>query len=191
MALGSRDRLITCSTAAGPAFEGAQLSCGMRAADGAIEKVAIDSDVRWQSIGDAPPRGLCGSGLVDAIAEMLRVGVIKRTGKMQANGSSDAIGLEKIVARLEKQGRQGTFRLVDADEGAGGRPVTITQRDVRELQLAKGAVRAGIEILMDELGIGPEDVRQVYLAGAFGNYIQPQAALAIGLIPAFPNVPKQ
>ena len=187
MALGSRDRLITCSTAAGPAFEGAQLSCGMRAADGAIEKVSIDDDVRWQSIGSAPPRGLCGSGLVDAIAEMLRVGVLKRTGKMQANGSSESIGLAKVVERLEKHGRQGAFRLVDADEGAGGRPVTITQRDVRELQLAKGAVRAGIEILMTELGIGPEDVTQVYLAGAFGNYIQPQAALAIGLIPTFPN----
>ena len=187
MALGSRERLITCSTAAGPAFEGAQLSCGMRAADGAIEKVAIDDDVRWWSIGDAAPRGLCGSGLVDAIAEMLRVGVIKPTGKMRTNGAVDEIGLEHVVARLEKVGRQGTFRLVDADEGAGGRPVIITQRDVRELQLAKGAMRAGIEILMKELGIGPEDVTEVYLAGAFGNYIQPAAALAIGLIPTFPN----
>jgi uncharacterized 2Fe-2S/4Fe-4S cluster protein (DUF4445 family) len=187
MALGSRDRLITCSTAAGPAFEGAQLSCGMRAADGAIEKVSIDHEVHYSAIGNSAPRGICGSGLVDAIAEMLKVGIIAPTGKMQTNGYLRENGYQALAERIEVTGRLGAFRLVDADQGAGGRPVLITQRDVRELQLAKGAIRAGIEILMKELGAGPEAVTTVYLAGAFGNYIQPQSALAIGLMPTFPN----
>ena len=187
MALGSRDRLITCSTAAGPAFEGAHLSCGMRAADGAIEEVTIDEDVRWSIIGNGAPRGLCGSGLVDAISEMLRVGAISHTGKIEDGEAMRSNGLQRIAERIQKVGLHREFRLVDADQGAGGRPIMITQRDVRELQLAKGAMRAGIEILMKELGIGPEDVTEVYLAGAFGNYIRPQAALAIGLLPTFPN----
>lgn len=187
MALGSRARLITCSTAAGPAFEGAQLSCGMRAADGAIDRVHIDNgDIHWHTIGDVPPRGICGSGLVDLVAELLRVGIIDSTGMMQGGKSLRSNG--KYLARcLGQSGRCRIFELVTADEGAGGRPIQMTQRDVRELQLAKGAIRAGIQILMKELGIGVEDVRRVYLAGAFGNYIRPESALTIGLMPRFPH----
>ena len=190
MALGSRERLITCSTAAGPAFEGAHLSCGMRAADGAIDAVSIDAvgdgDVHWHAIGNSPPRGICGSGLVDLVAEMLGSGVIDATGMMQDAETLRSNGTEKLAARL-RQDRQKEFVLVDASDGAGGRELVVTQRDVRELQLAKGAIRAGIQILMKELGIGPEDVTRVYLAGAFGNYIKPSSALTIGLIPQFPN----
>jgi uncharacterized 2Fe-2S/4Fe-4S cluster protein (DUF4445 family) len=186
MALGSRERLVTCSTAAGPAFEGAHLSCGMRAADGAIDVVHIDGDVRWHTIGDSAPRGICGSGLVDLIAEMLQSGVIDATGMMQEAETLCSNGTQKLAARL-RQGRQREFVLVDASDGAGGRELVVTQRDIRELQLAKGAIRAGIQILMKELGITPEDVTRVYLAGAFGNYIKPSSALRIGLIPRFPN----
>jgi uncharacterized 2Fe-2S/4Fe-4S cluster protein (DUF4445 family) len=187
MALGSRQRLITCSTAAGPAFEGAHLSCGMRAADGAIDMVEMDGDVRWHTIGNAPPRGLCGSGLVDLIAEMLRTGIIDATGMMQDAEKLRGNGSAHLSRRIVQKGRQRAFHLVTADEGAQGRPVRVTQRDVRELQLAKGAIRAGIQILMKELGVGPHDVKYVYLAGAFGNYIRPSSALAIGLMPRFPN----
>jgi uncharacterized 2Fe-2S/4Fe-4S cluster protein (DUF4445 family) len=187
MALGSRERLVTCSTAAGPAFEGAQLSCGMRAADGAIDAVTIDGDVRWHTIGQSAPRGICGSGLVDLIAQMLRAGVIDETGMMVDAEALRADGHEALAGRISQQGRHRAFLLVGSDEGAGGRPVQVTQRDVRELQLAKGAIRAGIEILMKELGIDAHAVKRVYLAGAFGNYIRPQSALAIGLIPHFPN----
>ena len=187
MALGSRRRLVTCSTAAGPAFEGAHLSCGMRAADGAIDTVAIDGDVSWHTIGESAPRGICGSGLVDLIAEMLRVGVIDPTGMMQDGATLRANGHKSLAERISQQGRHRAFLLVESDKGAGGRPIQVSQRDVRELQLAKGAIRAGIEILMKELGIGPDDVKRVYLAGAFGNYIRPASALAIGLIPRFPN----
>jgi len=186
MALGSRERLLTCSTAAGPAFEGAHLSCGMRAADGAIDAVNIDSDVRWHAIGNSAPRGICGSGLVDLVAEMLRAGVIDATGMMQSPEALRSNGAEQLATRL-RQGRQKEFLLVDASNGAAGRELVVTQRDIRELQLAKGAIRAGIQILMKELGIGPESVTRVYMAGAFGNYIKPSSALAIGLIPHFPN----
>jgi len=187
MALGSRHRLITCSTAAGPAFEGAHLSCGMRAADGAIDAVRFDHELTYHVIGAARPRGVCGSGLVDLVAEMLRSGVIDATGMMQDPDAVRANGSPALADRIGTVGRQRTFELVTASEGADGRPVRVTQRDVRELQLAKGAIRAGIEILMDELGITPADVRRVYLAGAFGNYIRPASALAIGLMPHFPR----
>lgn len=187
MALGSRQRLITCSTAAGPAFEGAQLSCGMRAAGGAIDTVKIDGDIHWHAIGNSAPRGICGSGLVDLIAGMLDTGIIDSTGMMQDSEALLQDGREKLAERILQEGRQRIFELVRATEGAAGRPVRVTQRDVRELQLAKGAVRAGIEILMKELGVGPEDIKYVYLAGAFGNYIKPESALTIGLIPHLPQ----
>jgi uncharacterized 2Fe-2S/4Fe-4S cluster protein (DUF4445 family) len=187
MVLGSRERLITCSTAAGPAFEGAHLSCGMRAADGAIDVITMDGDVHWHAIGEGAPRGICGSGLVDMVAAMLYTGIIDETGMMQAPEALHADGYAALAQRLSQVGRQREFELVSAAEGAGGRAVKVTQRDVRELQLAKGAIRAGIQILLKELGIGPEGVQKVYLAGAFGNYIRPTSALAIGLIPHFPH----
>lgn len=188
MALGSSERLLTCSTAAGPAFEGAHLSCGMRAADGAIDVVSMDGDVSWHTIGNAPPRGVCGSGLVDLVAQMLHAGIISESGMME---TADTLYKMKasapLVQRMGGDGRQRAFELVTASEGAGGRAIYVTQRDIRELQLAKGAIRAGIEILMIELGITASDVQRVYLAGAFGNYIRPASALTIGLIPHFPN----
>ena len=187
MVMGSRGRVVACSTAAGPAFEGAHLSCGMRAADGAIDSVSIDGSVTWHTIGESAPRGVCGSGLVDLVAEMLRSGLIDATGMMQPGEALEAMGQPALAERVIQNGRQRSFTLATSEEGAGGRPVVVTQRDVRELQLAKGAIRAGIEILMCELGVTAEDVRVIYLAGAFGNYIRPESALAIGLMPRFPN----
>ncbi|HHX64317.1 MAG TPA: DUF4445 domain-containing protein [Chloroflexi bacterium] len=189
MALGSRKRLLTCSTAAGPAFEGAHLSCGMRAADGAIDLVEIDREkddpVHWHTIGDAVPRGICGSGLVDTVAGLLRAGVIDSTGLIQNGDALRHNGYAALADRIVGEGRHRAFHLVDGERGMGGRTIAITQHDVRVLQLAKGAIRAGIEILMQELSVGPDDVKRVYLAGAFGNYIRPESALTIGLIPHF------
>jgi len=187
MAMGFRDRLIACSTAAGPAFEGAHLSCGMRAADGAIDTVSMNDSVEWHTIGGAAPRGVCGSGLVDLVAEMLRVGIINNTGMMQDSDTLEAQGSAQFASRIVSQGRRRSFRLVDGENGSGGREILVTQRDVRELQLAKGAIRAGIEILVKELGVTLDDVRRVYLAGAFGNYIKSESALGIGLMPHFQN----
>jgi uncharacterized 2Fe-2S/4Fe-4S cluster protein (DUF4445 family) len=179
MALGSRQRLITCSTAAGPAFEGAHISCGMRAADGAIDAVQIDHAVRWSAIGGSAPRGICGSGLVDAIAELLRVGVIDPRGKLLEPAAVSAAGYSALAEQIRGEGRHRAFVIAPG--------VQLGQRDIRELQLAKGAIRSGIEILMKELGVGAADVRKVYLAGAFGNYIRPESAVAIGLMPRFRN----
>ncbi len=187
MTLGSRGRLVACSTAAGPAFEGAHLSCGMRAASGAIDQVSINGNVHWHTIGDAPPRGICGSGLVDLIAEMLDAGILRDSGTMRKLEDLEELGQPLLAMRMRQDGRHRAFDLALADEGADGRPVRVTQRDVRELQLAKGAMRAGIEILLHELGVTYEDVARVYLAGAFGNYIRPESALRIGLLPSFPN----
>jgi len=164
MALGSRSRLVTCSAAAGPAFEGAHLSCGMRAADGAIDAVHIDTAVHWHTIGETAPRGVCGSGLVDLVAAMLKVGIINATGMMQGGEALRTDGHHALADRITQVGRHREFDLVEASEGAGGRAIKVTQRDVRELQLAKGAIRAGIELLMKELGIGYQDVKRVYLA---------------------------
>lgn len=187
MAMGSRTRLVTCSTAAGPAFEGAHISCGMRASTGALDQIRIDGDVHWHTISNGAPRGVCGSGLVDAVSELLRTGVIDGQGRLQSPNTIAERGYPALASRVHGENRHRTFDVVLASEGSGGRPVQLTQRDVRELQLAKGAVRAGIEILMTELGLEPEDIRKVYLAGAFGNYIQPESAVGIGLLPHFPN----
>ena len=187
MAMGSRDRLIACSTAAGPAFEGAHLSCGMRAAAGAIDRVVINERVIWHTIGEVPPRGICGSGLVDVVAELLKAGVVNETGLIVEPQTLASGGRPTLAERIAQNGRQRAFRLVGEEEGASNRTLWVTQRDVRELQLAKGAIRAGIETLIKELGITHDKVRRVYLAGAFGNYIRPESALGLGLLPRFPN----
>lgn len=154
--VGNRERLLCASTAAGPAFEGARISSGMRASTGAIAHVRTrDGELECHVLGDGPPRGLCGSGLVDAVAAGIELGVIGPTGRF---------------ARGEK-----SWALLD--------PISITQGDVRELQLAKGAIAAGLRILLEVWGAGAEDVTRLYLAGAFGNYVDRASARRIRLIP--------
>jgi uncharacterized 2Fe-2S/4Fe-4S cluster protein (DUF4445 family) len=152
--VGNRDRLVCASTAAGPAFEGARISMGMRAATGAISAVSLNgSGLECHILGDGEPRGICGSGLVDAVACGLDLGRIKNNGRL-ADGSA------LLIAS----------------------PVSLTQADIRELQLAKGAIAAGVEILVSTWGGTMEDVAKVYLAGAFGNYINRTSARRIGMI---------
>ena len=154
MVLGNRQRRIACSTAAGPAFEGAKISCGMRGADGAVDHVWLEGErVCYHVIGEAAPMGLCGSGLLDLVAVLLDLGIIDESGRME-----------------EK-----SYTLCDN--------VTLTQKDVREVQLAKAAIRAGIELLSQRMGVKPGDIENVYLAGAFGNYLKPESACRIGMIP--------
>jgi uncharacterized 2Fe-2S/4Fe-4S cluster protein (DUF4445 family) len=167
--LGSSARTVACAAPAGPAFEAAQIRCGMRAADGAIEGVKIvDGEVELTVIGDVEPAGLCGSGLVDAVAELVAAGVLDHSGRFIA-GSSD---------RLDKIGEETVFYLVEG--------VFLSQRDVRELQFAKASIATGWTILCRELGIAPEDVSQVLLAGSFGSYLTPASAVRIGLVPRLP-----
>ena len=154
MVLGNETRRIACSTAAGPAFEGAKISCGMRGAEGAVDHVWLEEgQVRYHVIGETDPKGLCGSGLLDMVAVLLDLEIIDESG------------------HLEKK----TYTLC--------RNVTLTQKDVREVQLAKAAIRAGVELLARRMGGETEDIQKVYLAGAFGNYLNPASACRIGMIP--------
>jgi uncharacterized 2Fe-2S/4Fe-4S cluster protein (DUF4445 family) len=175
--------LYACSTAAGPAFEGAKISCGVRASHGAIDAVRIDDDVDCHVIGDVRPRGLCGSGLVDVIAELVRVGAVAETGRMLTRVEASALP-EKVRERLSENEHGMEFVLARADEAYAGEPITLTARDVREMQLAKAAIYGGMELMLHQVGAEPGDVEQLLLAGAFGNYIRRESALAIGLIPS-------
>ena len=154
MVLGDKNRRIACSTAAGPAFEGAKISCGMRGAEGAVDHVWLENgEVKYHVIGEGAPLGLCGSGLLDLVAVLLELGVIDESGRLEGK----------------------EYRLCDN--------VVLTQKDVREVQLAKAAIRAGIELLAQQLGVDVPQIRQVLLAGAFGSYMDPKSACRIGMIP--------
>ncbi|MDL2327715.1 ASKHA domain-containing protein [Ruminococcaceae bacterium OttesenSCG-928-A11] len=183
--LAKDGRTVTCSTAAGPAFEGAAIYQGMRAANGAIEGVTIaGGEVLLRVIGDDEPVGICGSGLVDATAQLLDAGIVGSKGRFLSRQAALDKGLHpKLAERLYEDGAGSGFVLY---QDGSGRKVVLTQKDIREIQLAKGAIAAGIKILMDVMGVRPEDLRQVLVAGAFGNYINKESALRIGLLPQVP-----
>jgi uncharacterized 2Fe-2S/4Fe-4S cluster protein (DUF4445 family) len=177
--------IAACSCAAGPAVEGAHIQCGMRGASGAIERVDFaDGEIHYDVIDHVPPKGICGSGLVDAVAAMLKAGLITVDGRLVTEKeTSNPFYAGRITC--EKYSR---FSITGREHLPGGaREVVITQKDIRELQLAKGAIMAGIKILMDRLGLAKKDIREIYLAGAFGNYIRPENAVAIGLLPVLKN----
>lgn len=183
--LNSGRKLVACSTAAGPAFEGAQITFGMRAAPGAIEKVELKGSFRAQVIGQEKIKGICGSGLIDLIAKLVALGVIEPGGRIKAPEQLPAAAAF-LKDRLVLNGQSYDFIMATAEESAQQEPVLLTQRDVRELQLAKGAIQAGVKILLKEAGLTIEDLQQVLLAGAFGNYIDVESALGIGLLPDIP-----
>ncbi|PYS96056.1 MAG: metal-binding protein [Acidobacteria bacterium] len=186
IALGSEARTVCTAAPAGPAFEGAEISCGMRATTGAIEGVRIGEDgVTLQTIDDAPPVGLCGSGLIDAVAELYKRGLMDATGRMR--GAEEMAGRlpASLASRLVTLGGVRAFVLATPEE-TGGKPVLFSQKDVRQLQFAKGSIAAGIRVLMNVMGVAPDDLQEVMLAGAFGSYIHPDSARIIGLVPAVP-----
>lgn len=178
--LAAGDRLLATAAPAGPAFEGAAIRCGMRAAPGAVEGVKIsDEDVLLQVIGDVAPLGLAGSGLVDAVAAMAAAGLVDASGRLVA---ADAPGVPPgLAARLRLVGQERVFVLADADDPSGW--LYLSQRDIRELQFAKAAISTGWTLLLEEQGLTPDDVAQVLLAGSFGSYLSPSAAVRIGLVP--------
>ena len=186
IALGSEARTVSTAAPAGPAFEGAEISCGMRATAGAIEGVQIgDADVTLQTIADGPPVGLCGSGLIDAVAELYRRGLMDRTGRLKSAEELGPGWAVSLTARLVTLDGVRAFVLATAGQ-TGGKPVLLTQKDIRQLQFAKGSIAAGIRILMNEMKVKPDDLHEVLLAGAFGSYIHPEAARRIGLVPPVP-----
>ena len=176
-------KLRAASTAAGPAFEGARISCGMRGCTGAIEKVVVDGRLRTNVIGNVPPVGLCGSGLIDVAAELLRHGLLTPQGRLQTPDQLPGNVLPDLARRLVLHEGKVAFLLASAAETGADRPIVLTQRDLRELQLATGAIRAGIAILLRQAGLGPKDLRQVLIGGGFGNFIRRSNAQRIGLLP--------
>jgi len=176
MVLKDGDKIFSCSTAAGPAFEGANITYGMRGSRGAIDHVNIDDGhIIVHVIDDVEPVGICGSGLLDAVAVMLELGLLDETGRIIKPGGS-------LFESLVREKNNGLEFLLEAHN----KKIPINQRDIRELQLAKGAIRSGIEILLEEAGRTYSDIETIYLAGAFGTYLDPESAIKIGLLPPVP-----
>jgi uncharacterized 2Fe-2S/4Fe-4S cluster protein (DUF4445 family) len=186
LVLAAGKRLYAASCAAGPAFEGARIGCGSRAVEGAIQAVIENGgDIDLDVIGDCPPRSICGSGLVDAVAVLLNSGVIDATGRFANPGSLEKKLPPVVFSRIIEHCGQPGFVLAYGRE-ADGEKVVLTQEDIRHVQLAKGAIRAGTKLLLTKVGIDDADVERILLAGAFGNYIRPESAIRIGLLPAVP-----
>jgi uncharacterized 2Fe-2S/4Fe-4S cluster protein (DUF4445 family) len=189
IALGSRDRILATAAPAGPAFEAAQIRCGMRAAPGAIETVRVTAEgLALGVIGeeDETPRGICGSGLVDACAELVKAGLLDGSGRFvdAATAAEQVPALADRLVTLESGER--VFLLHPGPDGGADGGVFLGQRDVRELQFAKAAIATGWRLLCETLGIDPSEIQQVLLAGSFGSYLSPGSAVRIGLVPRLP-----
>ena len=183
IALGSREKMVACSAAAGPAFEGAQISSGMRGAVGAIDHVYYRDKLEYSVIGGGKPIGVCGSALLDTVAGLVELGFLNKRGKFLAFDQLTNPAAQRYKENLIQYEGQGAFLLAEANITGHGRPIMITQSDIRELQMAKGAMAAGVRVLMETCGIQARDIKEVLLAGAFGNYLTPHSACVIGLIP--------
>lgn len=181
--LAAGSRLFAAATAAGPAFEGARIRHGMRAAPGAIERIFFDGQWHIRTIGSERPKGMCGSALVDLAAELLRLGGLRPDGRLCRPERSNEAGGDRWI----QTNGEPAFVVCPAEQTATGEPILLTQRDVRQLQLAAGAIRAGIRLLLRRAGLRPLDLDAVFLAGGFGNYIRRRNAQRIGLLP--PEVP--
>ena len=169
-------RIWCCSCASGPAFEGAHIRDGMRAAPGAIERVQIvDGRPRLKTIGDLPPVGICGSGIMDAVSELLRAGIVSRKGVIAE--SAPGVGRENDLLH---------FVLAAPAVTSHGRAVVVTRKDINEIQLAKAAIRVGVDILLHEAGAGYEEIEEFIVAGAFGTYLDIASTVRTGMFPPLP-----
>jgi uncharacterized 2Fe-2S/4Fe-4S cluster protein (DUF4445 family) len=180
--LGSRERLWACSAPAGPALEGAQIRHGMRGAVGAIDRVTVDDDVRVHTIGETDALGICGSGLIDLIAGLLEAGVIDWTGLLQVE-QRDRLP-PRLRDRVVMRGEDRQFIVLRPGEAGARQEIVLGQDDVRQVQLAKGAIASGIAMLQHVAGVPDDKVEELMLAGGFGNYLSIASAVRIGLIPA-------
>jgi uncharacterized 2Fe-2S/4Fe-4S cluster protein (DUF4445 family) len=186
ISLAVNGRLLSCSCASGPAFEGAHIHDGMRAAPGAIEWIRMMDGshggayhVEYQTIDGAPPVGICGSGVLDGVAELRRIGVVGPNGAMRVKEGSHP--------RLRKTAEGVEFLVVPAGERDAPHDLVITRKDVNEIQLAKAAIRAGIEVLLSEAGLETEQIERIVVAGAFGTYLDVDSALSVGMFPPIPR----
>lgn len=184
--LGNKKELLSCSCAAGPAFEGTQIKYGMKAVTGAIEKVRIDPktlEVHYETIGNEKPIGLCGSAMVDIVAELLKAGAISTKGRF----NESTLKTDRLIKTEEEGSTITSFVIARKDEAAINRNITVSNKDISEIQLAKSAMHTGCEVLIQKKGIGEKDIDHAYIAGAFGNYLNPGNAKTIGLIPDIPT----
>lgn len=175
--LGNKDWMLACSCASGPAFEGAHITHGMRAASGAIEKVSVNPEtleVNYKTIDNVKPRGICGSAIVDIPAELLKTGIMDINGTLSKDLDSPRL--------RRKEGIQ-EFVIAWKEETSSGGDIVITQKDIREIQLAKAAMHTGATTLMKEAKVTEDDIDVVFIAGAFGSYIDPENARIIGMYP--------
>jgi uncharacterized 2Fe-2S/4Fe-4S cluster protein (DUF4445 family) len=176
ISLAGTGAITSVSCASGPAFEGGHIKYGMKASAGAIDKIAIrDGRIAYRTVGRQSPVGICGSGMLDAVAQMYGAGIIDSGGRMQR---------EHPLVRVH--GGQPEILIVGRDRSANGENIVITQGDIRELQLAKAAIRTGIEVLLETAGLAAKDVRRVIIAGTFGNYIDIKSAVKVGMLPDLP-----
>ncbi len=177
--LGNRSRNLSCSCASGPAFEGGHIKNGIQAMSGAIEQVKIDPktmEVSYRTIDNAEPKGLSGSGILSCIAEMIKAGIIDTKGSLKVESNSSRLRTNK----------NGELEFLISKAGKYSGDIVITQRDIGAVQLAKAAICAGITILMEEMKVKPEQLKHIYIAGAFGNHINADNAITLGMIPAVP-----
>ncbi len=175
--LNAHGQLLACSTASGPAFEGAHIRDGMRASEGAIERLRIvDGRVQYQTIEHALPVGICGSGILDAVAQLRQAGIVSPTGAMEDH---DHVVIDAVHGRA--------FLVARAKDTGHGADILVSRSDVQEIQLAKGAMRAGVKILLEEAGLTEADIDRFIIAGAFGSYIDVESAVAIGMFPPLPR----
>lgn len=180
LVLGRGKELYTCSTAAGPAFEGAKIACGMRGTDGAIDHAFVkDGELTFTTVGNLPPAGICGSGLIDLIRCLLELGIISARGRMEKPSKWLPEAAARYSQRLTQINGVSAFLLTDDPKG-----IYLSQKDIREVQLAKAAIATGVTLLCEQFHVQPEAIQSVLLAGAFGNYMAPESACQIGLIPA-------
>jgi uncharacterized 2Fe-2S/4Fe-4S cluster protein (DUF4445 family) len=177
--LGNKDDMLCCSCASGPAFEGAHIKYGMKAVTGAIEKVRVHQnfEVEYETIGGVKPMGLCGSAVIDAIAEMLKNKVIDERGTFKPDVKTK---------RIRRENKNLEFVIAWSEETAIGREITVTQKDIREIQLAKAAIQTGCTILMKRKNIKKQRIKRIFIAGAFGSYLNSENARVIGLVPDIP-----
>jgi uncharacterized 2Fe-2S/4Fe-4S cluster protein (DUF4445 family) len=182
ISLSAEGRILSCSCASGPAFEGAHISEGMRAAPGAIERVQVETKADGgvlfliHTIENRPAVGICGSGILDAVATLLQVGAIDPKGNMLR---------DHPLVRVENSKR--SVSLIPVEESGNGREVAITRKDVNEIQLAKGAIRSGVEILLEDAGLTYEQIDEFIVAGAFGTYLDLGSAVKVGMFPPLPR----
>ncbi len=178
--VGNKEDIVSCSCAAGPAFEGVHIQHGMKAVTGAIERIKIEPknfDVKYETIDGSKPVGICGSGIIDAVAEMFKCGIITDRGRFN---DIDTSRMVRIEGRHE-------FVIAWKEETDVRKNITVSMKDIEEIQLAKSAIHTGCTVLMEKKGVTEDDLDRVFIAGAFGNYINPESAKFLGLIPDIPT----